>query len=79
MVLALTQSNRSKQKLTYATAMCNINHPKFSCRICAKNVRDKDKAVQCDLCKLWILIKCNNLLIIQITCTFKNVMNPGIV
>ena len=41
--------------------MCNINHPKFPCRICAKNVHGKDKVVQCDLCKLWIHIKCNNL------------------
>ena len=37
--------------------MCN--NPKFPCRICAKNVHDKDKAVQCDLCELWIHIKCN--------------------
>ena len=36
--------------------MCNINQP-----ICAKNTHDKDKAVKCDLCKLWIHIKCNNL------------------
>ena len=41
--------------------MCNINDPKFPCRICAKNVLDKDKAVQFDLCELWIHIKCNNL------------------
>ena len=41
--------------------MRNIKHPKFPCRICRKNVHDKDKAVQCDLCKLWIHIKCNNL------------------
>ena len=26
-----------------------------------KNVSDKDKAVQCDLCELWVHIKCNNL------------------
>ena len=39
--------------------MCNINHPKFPSRICAKNVHDKDKAVKGDLCKLWIHIKCN--------------------
>ena len=43
--------------------MCNIDHPKFPCMICAKNVHDKDKAVQCDLCELWIHIKCNNLII----------------
>ena len=36
--------------------MCNINHPKFPCRICAKNVHDKDEAIKCDLCKLWIHI-----------------------
>ena len=41
--------------------MCNINYPKFPCRICAKNVSDKDKAVQFDLCELWIYIKRNNL------------------
>ena len=41
--------------------MCNINHPKFLCKICTKNVQDKDKAVQCDLCEGWIHIKCNNL------------------
>ena len=41
--------------------MCNINHPKFPCQICAKNVLDKDEAVHCDLCELWIHIKCNNL------------------
>ena len=41
--------------------MCNISHPKFPCKICAKNVHDKDKAVQCDLCELWIHNKCNNL------------------
>ena len=41
--------------------MCNMNHPKFPCKICAKNVHDKDKAVQCDVCELWIHIKYNNL------------------
>ena len=41
--------------------MCNIEHPKFPCRICAKNVHDKDKAVQCGLCELWIHIECNKL------------------
>ena len=40
--------------------MCNINHPKFPCKICVKNVYDKDKAIQWDLCELWIHIKCNN-------------------
>ena len=41
--------------------MCNITYPKFLWRICVKNVSDKDKAVQCDLCELWVHIKCNNL------------------
>ena len=42
--------------------MCNINYPKFLCRICASNVHDKDNAVQCDLCELSIRIKCNSLI-----------------
>ena len=41
--------------------MRNIRNHKFPCRFCTKNVHDKDKAVQCDLCELWIHIKCNNL------------------
>ena len=41
--------------------MPNIKNPKFPCRICTKNLHDEDKAVQCDLCGLWIHIKCNNL------------------
>ena len=41
--------------------MCNINHPKFPSKICAKNVQDKYKVLQCDLCEVWIHIKCNNL------------------
>ena len=41
--------------------MCNVNYPKFPCRICAKIIHDKDKAVQCDICEFWIHIKCNNL------------------
>ena len=49
----------SKQELT--SFMCNITYPKFPCRICIKNVSDKDKAVQCDLCELWVHTKCNNL------------------
>ena len=41
--------------------MRNTNDPKFPCKVCAKNVHDKDKVVQCDLCELWIHIKCNKL------------------
>ena len=41
--------------------MCNTNYPKFPCKTCAKNIHDKDKAVQCYLCELCIHIKCNNL------------------
>ena len=44
-----------------SASVCNIIYPKFPCRICIKNVSDKDKAVQCDLSELWVHIKCNNL------------------
>ena len=39
--------------------MCN--YLKFLCKICAKNVSGNVEAVQCDLCELWVHIKCNNL------------------
>ena len=41
--------------------MCKIDHPMFPCRICAKNVHNKDIAGQCDLCEFWVHIKCNDL------------------
>ena len=40
--------------------MRNVNYSEFSCRICAKNMPDKDKVVQWDLCEFWIYIKSNN-------------------
>ena len=57
--------------------MCNITYPKFPCRICKKNVSDKDKAVQCDLCELWVHIKCGNLNYLDYS-IFKTAMNTSI-
>ena len=54
--------------------MSNNNYPKFPCRIWVKNVHDKDKAVQCNLCKLWIHIKLT-VLTIYIIGIFKTVQN----
>ena len=51
--------------------MHNIKNPKFPCRICTKNVNDKDKVVECDLCELWIHIKCNNLNYLDYRCLYK--------
>ena len=55
--MSFTRSKWDKQ----TNFMCNVNYPKFPCRICAKNVHGRDKAVQCHLCEFWINIKCNNL------------------
>ena len=44
----------SKQKLTSCAISVILD-------FLAGFVHDKDKAVQCDLCELWIHIKCNNL------------------
>ena len=35
---------------------------KFPCEICNKTVKSNQKAVQCDLCDLWVHIDCNGLL-----------------
>ena len=59
-------------------AFSNTNNPKFPCRIGAKDVHDRDKAVQCDLCFVNIGFILNvTTLIIWITNIFKTVMNPG--
>ena len=33
----------------------------FPCRVCHKSIDDKENSIFCDLCKLWVHIKCNNL------------------
>ena len=33
--------------------------PKFPCRSCNKNVNENHKEIQCDICDIWIHIKCN--------------------
>ena len=33
----------------------------FPCGTCSKPVGNKHKAIQCDICNLWIHIKCNNI------------------
>ena len=33
----------------------------FPCGICSKPVARNHRAIKCDICKLWIHIKCNNL------------------
>ena len=53
--------------------MCNINYPKIAFRICAKNVSETDKAVQCGF------ILNVTILNIQIRVIFKRTINPGIV
>ena len=35
--------------------------PKFPCKLCPKNVSDNDHAILCDLCQIWVHIKCNHL------------------
>ena len=35
--------------------------PQFSCSACHKSIGDKENSIFCDLCKLWVHIKCNNL------------------
>ena len=35
--------------------------PDFPCSVCHKSIGDKENSIFCDLCKLWVHIKCNNL------------------
>ena len=38
------------------------NHMTFPCKICNnKNVNANDHAIQCNICRFWIHIECNNL------------------
>ena len=51
----------------------------FPCKLRSKNVTDNDDAVLCDLCQVWVHIKCNHLLTILTTNTYKVVMSHAIV
>ena len=33
----------------------------FTCSVCHKSIGDKENSIFCDICKLWVHIKCNNL------------------
>ena len=33
----------------------------FPCKICNININNKDRAVKCDICQLWIHVNCNKL------------------
>ena len=35
--------------------------PKYPCGICAKDVAKNHNAVCCDICNVWVLIKCHNI------------------
>ena len=48
-----------KSKLHYFI-ISKIN-PKFSCSICPKNVAKNHNAVYCDICNLWVHLKCINI------------------
>ena len=72
-VLTSYLSNNFTYKIIESVA--NRNYPKFPCKICPKNVSDKVKAVQCDLCELWVHIKCNNLNYLDYR-IFKTATNP---
>ena len=34
---------------------------KFPCEICTKAVASNHKAIQCDICDIWVHIKCNKI------------------
>ena len=34
---------------------------KFSCKICTKAVASNHRAIQCDICDIWVHVKCNKM------------------
>ena len=60
-IITYTHNTQDQSVVNRETSCVMSIIPSFHCRICAKNVHDKDKAIQCDLCEFWIHIKCNNL------------------
>ena len=73
--ISLTKLQCSKQK---QNLMFNINHSKFPCRICPKMSMAMVKLFSVTSVNFGLILNATNL-IIQITGTFKTVMNPGIV
>ena len=33
----------------------------FPCKLCNKNINDRDAAIQCDICQFWVHLRCNKL------------------
>ena len=49
------------EKHYYTCKQRNNMTQKFPCGICAKTVAKNHNAVCCDICNLWVHIKCNNM------------------
>ena len=56
----------------------NINNIIYSCEVCHVNVNNKDSAAQCNICQLWVHLKCNKLITLT-TNISKAQMTPGTV
>ena len=37
----------------------------FSCKLCNKNINDRDAAIQYDTCQFWVYLRCNKLNIVD--------------
>ena len=33
----------------------------FPCKLCSKNINDRDAAIQCDKCQFWVHLRCSKL------------------
>ena len=53
--------NTKKKKLLFIQQQNNMT-PMFPCGICAKAVAKNHNAVCCDICNLWVYIKCNSMM-----------------
>ena len=44
-----------------STSISRNNNIVFPCKLCSKNINNKDAAIQCDICQFWVHLGCNKL------------------
>ena len=40
----------------------------FPCKLCNKNINDRDAAIQCDIFQFWVHLRCNKLTLVDFKC-----------
>ena len=48
-----------------STSTLRNNNIVFPCKLCSKNINNRDAAIQCDICQFWVHLRCNKVSLVD--------------